>query len=630
MATQYRDIGWMGTPAEVSPIPVDTQRYTQVYQATHENGGRASYMKRSFISFSYGGKYIEDFNLIAYTDGDRMQREAYASFEDLTSTYDVLPGQFYWGTYYHSNSLSITLTTDGIDQRQLDDFKYWFKAGIARELILSEHPNRAIMARIAQPPQLHLLPFETQVAIPFTTDFGEESYTTSTTMYKGEIDLEFVMDEPFWYAKQNILGIQKELQGYFEESWIDANGRTTYVRNNPDALKIIYEDHIPLGSTVNVNVFLGGDMYASVEYRLWSLIVDEIEQEEYDDAIERLNNGMLDAEFGYAYQQEQQRDLDGNTTNVYYKGAMIATVVPNSSGEDEYVGGARISGTTLSGSTVKNGIDMPFGTTSNLYYAGNAPSPVILRFSLTPGFENYYIVSPLSKYVNGDKHYNTITLTATMEHKFSFTLPALWLNYNQVIKIFDTESLVREGNAWSVVRETIRNSIRHPVVRAWANKIIDFYATQGGNGIISTNNVDIETIRTSLKAAMQLLLINTNEVVISPFPAFFTFNGKTGEALGQFTYRDVSALALTQALNTSLIEQIQATASVTDYTTTSEENVGDMVRSKYLILEERNVLDGNYQVQSWNESHPDYAYKIEHDVTRGLNSLHFEFQNLYL
>jgi len=73
-------------------------------------------MQRSFISFSYGGKYIEDFNLIAYTEGDRMENNGYAEFEDLTTTYDTLPGQFYWGTYFHANTLSFTLATDGITQ----------------------------------------------------------------------------------------------------------------------------------------------------------------------------------------------------------------------------------------------------------------------------------------------------------------------------------------------------------------------------------------------------------------------------------------------------------------------------------------------------------------------------------
>jgi len=88
---------------------------TQVWQATYTGNKvpnkdvyeRKSYMDRSFISFSFDDpkaenpKRIEDFDFIAYTAGDRIERDAYANFEDLTSTYDVIPGQFYWGTYFH-------------------------------------------------------------------------------------------------------------------------------------------------------------------------------------------------------------------------------------------------------------------------------------------------------------------------------------------------------------------------------------------------------------------------------------------------------------------------------------------------------------------------------------------------
>jgi len=120
-------------------------------------------MNRSFISFSYGGKNIEEFNLIATIDGNRMQRNAYSSFDDLTTIYDALNGQFYWGTYYHTNNLSLTLSTDGMTQVELDNFRHWFMGGKAKELILSEHPNRAIMARVSDPPALKLLPFEKRV-----------------------------------------------------------------------------------------------------------------------------------------------------------------------------------------------------------------------------------------------------------------------------------------------------------------------------------------------------------------------------------------------------------------------------------------------------------------------------------
>jgi len=71
-------------------------------------------MNRSFISFSFGGKNIEDFNLLASISGDRLQRQGYSSFEDLTSNYTVMDGHFYWGTHYTNHELDFDLATDAI------------------------------------------------------------------------------------------------------------------------------------------------------------------------------------------------------------------------------------------------------------------------------------------------------------------------------------------------------------------------------------------------------------------------------------------------------------------------------------------------------------------------------------
>jgi hypothetical protein len=49
-------------------------------------------MNRSFISFTYGGKKIEDFNLIATITNNRLNRKGYAPFEDTVSTYSNLDG----------------------------------------------------------------------------------------------------------------------------------------------------------------------------------------------------------------------------------------------------------------------------------------------------------------------------------------------------------------------------------------------------------------------------------------------------------------------------------------------------------------------------------------------------------
>lgn len=656
--THYRDIGVLG--AQNAPqVLVDTNYYTQVYKATHDGTQRLPYMYRSFISFTFGGKFIEDFNLIAYTPGDRMEREAYASFNDLTSSYDVIQGQFYWGTYYSTNSLNLSLATDGMTQQDLDDFKYWFRAGSIRELIMAERPNRAIMARVATPPQLNLLPFEHPVTISLNS--GEQEYYTSTTLYKGEIQLELVMDEPFWYAKQNLLGVQDVLEGYYNEQWQDIKtGRLVDIRESADALKIIYEDHIPLGSTVKVSVFLGGDTYASVAYEIWSQIVQASNENEY--AAAHTEGASKQTQYAYFTDKdllgggtsgstpiqeetpsEETEGEEAEGENVenkktepvsealeYYKGGRIAEQ-QDGAWIGAVIGGAQTSGT----SEQANGVSLPPTTEANLYYAGNAPAPVKLRFTLKPSFaNNYYIIVPGSKY-NENYPYSTITLEATMKHEFKFTLPTFWLSYNQVLKIFDNSSIIREGNAWLTVRETIRDTIRHPIIRKWANLLLDKYDAGGKNGIIGGN---LESVKGDLKYGMMMLFQNNQG---EGLPATFTFDGKTGEAIGEFQYRDFpNDLTFIQSYNNAgvdiatLRQQLLEASAENENYATSVENVGDMVKSSYLILDERNVLDGNLCLQAWEESHPDYAYKITHDlpvgISEGLQDLHFEFKNMYL
>ena len=211
---------------------------TQVYLATHdEEGNRLPLMNRSFISFSYGGKPIEDFNLIA-TFNDRLEKNVYAEFEDSTSDYETLDGQYFWGTHFQPNQLSFTLSTDGITQQELDNFKRYFMPGVEKELILAEHPNRAILARVSAAPRVSLLPFEEKVTV-FNTQI-------STTLYKGNINLSFVMDEPFWYGKMNYI-----------PTYVDGNSTL----NNKDYLKIFLEDGIPFEQQlIGSPIFLGNSI----------------------------------------------------------------------------------------------------------------------------------------------------------------------------------------------------------------------------------------------------------------------------------------------------------------------------------------------------------------------------------
>ena len=259
MAIEYRDYGTIGVNQIAPKVPVDTTRRGQVYEATHTGEGDSlPFLDKAYISFTYGGKKIEDFDLLAVTAGDRLQRNAYSTFEDLTTDYSVLDGQFYWGSRYQPNELTLNLFTDGITYDKLEDFRHWFRPGEFRELILAEHPNRGIMARIKETPRISMLPFREKR----TKVINGQEYEVTIGLYKGSIELTFVMDDPFWYAINNVLGqvVQGE-DGYakLQDKWIDANGKPTN-ELTPEMLKIVVEDMIPLGSMITQTVSIGGEV----------------------------------------------------------------------------------------------------------------------------------------------------------------------------------------------------------------------------------------------------------------------------------------------------------------------------------------------------------------------------------
>ena len=219
----------------------------QVTELTKDGAGKSrSILSRQFISFSYGGKNIEDFNLIAVFNSDRLSKNIYSSFEDTTTNQEELDGQFYWRTKFNSNELQFSLTTDGMTQRELDEFKMWFKPGVERELVLSENHNRAIMARVSTTPVISMLPFEIEQEV----SIGDQKYKTSTSIFKGDITLDFIMDDPYWYSLQSCI-------------------KTSANTLTKEELKIIFEDGIPhismLNKDLNSVLLADRDIYNEVQ-----------------------------------------------------------------------------------------------------------------------------------------------------------------------------------------------------------------------------------------------------------------------------------------------------------------------------------------------------------------------------
>ena len=561
MAQIYRDYGAIsGASFPNNMVEVSPRR--QVYQVTHEGENFLPFMNRSFISFSYGGKNIEEFNLVATISNNSLDRPGYANFEDIVTSYSNLNGQQYWNTHYQTNELEFILATDGIDQRELDDFLHWFRAGETKELILAEHPNRAILARVKDVPQLNLLPYEEKIKVKI----GNNEYPTSTTLYKGEIVLHLVMDQPHWYSILNILG-KKEGDHYIDK-WTDANKQEIDVFASQDDLKILYEDGIPLGSMIQSNMLLGNGAYANVENNIAQRIWDPQYRDINGQSIPNLDNLVG----GGAC-------IDGIVNGVTYVG-IVAGAIINADG---------------------NGItELLSGDNAYFYYAGTAPAPTIISFTLTPSISDGYIIIPANTYapLNG-KPYNIITIESVNKQEFQFTTPNVFTSFNKANYIFSTYVQSGASRTWESIREIIREEVRHPAVRAWANKVINDLHLQSDTAV---DSLYLDSIINN----MQQFLKDSNGHIT---PATFIFNSETGEAKGIFKYRLVSS-----------------PSNVTEI----EENVGDMLRSNYIIIKDRNYPTDAGEFVAWTNSHKEYSHRIYHNVDSPLRSLSIIYKNMYL
>lgn len=559
----------------------NTVKHSQVYLATHRgDGNRLPYMNRSFISFTYGGIPIEDFDLIATTTGDRLNRPGYASFNDTVTTYDNLDGQHYWATHYRTNQIDFVLSTDGIDQKKLDDFLHWFKAGTSRELILAEHPNRAIMARVAEPPTINLLPFEQDVTITISS----VDYKTKTTLYKGDIQLSLIMDEPHWYALVNILGkpITRNNTVTYEDVWDDpfTGQQDISIFTSKDALKILYEDGIPLGSMIDANMLLGNGAYANVENQLEGCIWDP--------------NGILG--------------------NARISGTITGSENPASAyPAGTYVG---IIAGAIVDATEQGITSLSQGSTGYFFYAGTAPAPTIITFTLHPTIsDGRYVNVPKNSYTNSAAPYNTFTIESENAQTLRFTTPNLYSSFNQAVKVFDT--YVNSSYTWEQVRKAIRDQVHHPAIRAWAIKCVEFCAGNNLSGGASSGQRD------NLKTYLSYVLKDTDGSIPT---ATFTFNSETGEAIGYLKYRTIGT-------NASLPADVSGWASFGTFLSTPvEEDVGDMLKSNYIIIQDRNYPTAQGKIAAWTntpEGHR-YSHRIQHDVAGGLTNIQILYKNMYL
>lgn len=435
----------------------------QIQTATKDGEGNSlSILNRQFISFSYGGKNIEDFNLLAVFSNDRLEKEAYTSFTDITTKVEELDGQMFWRSVYNAGSLSFTLATDGMTEKELKLFKQWFIPGVERELILSEHHNRGILARVSSAPRLSILPFEKDTEITL----GGETYKTKTSLYKGEIILDFVMDSPYWYAIKSSF--------------------TNDELSNPEILKIIHEDGVPCPAMFdgNFDCLLGKGWQYSKEKKIF------IEIEDY--GIELLED------------------------KIYY-----------------------------------------------IYYPGSAEEVPILRFTVRPVFEQ----DTGKVFFKKGNDFTEEGHLFLGDNVLKFSLPNFYRDYNLALDIvFD---FLKNSNNSSILelRKILRDSLTNYYILTYVMGLIDNIRSQN----IGVELGDIISNRDMIKAFFIGRMKNFINIPDGDYDssneqvqyANFNLNLKRGQI---FFTTSIKPLGASGVLNI-------------------KENAGDMIKTKYLIIE---------------------------------------------
>ena len=653
---KHTDIGHLGPVDDRPPIMKnDSLVHTQVYLDTHDGADkRLPHRERSFISFTYGGKSIEDFYLIATLRGDRMERQLYGDFSDNTSTYDVIDGQFYWGSHYTTNKLELQLSTDEITEQQLQDFKAWFTPGEGKELVLAEYPNRGIWARVSQVPEYHMLPFEKKIQ----KKFAGNTYTISTTVYRGDIDIEFVMDDPFWYSIYNVLPSygQDGAEDWFKTLGIAQENNTADENSlmaNKDYLKIILEDGVPTK-----------EMFQAVSPVITGNEVHNVSEK--PTAISTAGGTKV-----------------GN-----------AIAGGKKANTNEYIQGSRLFSVSIKLS--KDGAN----STAYLYYTGSAPAPTILSFDLIPEIQDGYICQPWNKIYNKvaensgqnstPNNYNTITIG---KQEFRFTTPSLYTGYNQAMDIVTS---VPEGTSTIDLHILLNEGVNEYYSRSWALGILNYIKAFKMGVDLETSQINnrhdfIEAFKNMMRKFLDIRSGGTIEQPqYSIKPASFKFNSKTGVSTGTFNVRKFTDEGLDQwdklarykgawnvrlklrqhwitdaeSINNNDYSLITAESPITrmeergndwgwllynagfdmldengeylftvkpfmDYTeeTIITENVGDMIYGKYLYLNEKNLYNDEGYIYE-TECTPittDYP-----NNNGGLQNFDIQYKHMYL
>lgn len=198
----------------------------QTDSLTHTPGGalRAPWEKE-FIDFSFDGKYISEFGMVAVFDGDRHSFAAQPEFDNETTSVNGAAGQLYWGSNIKSKKMTFKVATDGMTEAQVNAFKNHFQPGRYGKFIEDKLAHRYGYCRITQVINFSVLPFRKNINfLGFPLQVNE---------YKGDATIVFEFDNPYMYSTMN----------YVEEN--NKPTESDYI----NVAKAVYNNGVPLYSS---------------------------------------------------------------------------------------------------------------------------------------------------------------------------------------------------------------------------------------------------------------------------------------------------------------------------------------------------------------------------------------------
>ena len=142
-------------------------------------------------------------------------------------------------------------------------------------------------------------------------------------------------------------------------------------------------------------------------------------------------------------------------------------------------------------------------------------------------------------------------------------------------------------------------------------KVLDDAQSSSDNDAVAT------ATKSDLNTNMAYFLKDGSGVIQ---PVTFTFNSETGKATGTFKYRTIG----TDDFNDF------DTYEAASLTTEKEEDVGDMLRSNYIILRDRNMPTDQGYIKEWEADHKLQSHRIYHDISSDISKVSIWYKNMYL